>query len=143
MCFDRPPSNPPTEALVLSFILPAAEAEMEGRIGSRMVSGRALVEEVRSRARAEYVKLIARIGATPLLRGRTLRQTLQGPGNYSRWWFLDITEKDCLWDGDTIYVTVLQLVAVQTLMERHGIEQVRLHGGPPGFAAALGHRAVP
>ena len=140
VCFEPPVKDPPPHALVLSFMAPGAEAEMEERCGSRIVSGRALVQEVRSFARSEYLQLIARIGATPCLGGRTLRQVLQGPGNYSRWWFLDVTEKDCLWDEDTIYLTVLQLMAVQALKDKHHIEDVRLHGAVPAFAAALGQR---
>ena len=67
---------------------------------------------------------------------------LQGPGNYSRWWFLDVTEKDCLWDEDTIYLTILQLMAVRLLREKYRVERVRLHGAVPAFAAALGDRAA-
>ena len=140
VCFEALVEDPPPHALVLSFIPPAAEAAMEQRYGARVVSGRSMVQEVRSRARAEYVRLIARIGATPCLGGRTLRQALQGPGHYSRWWFLDVTEKDCLSDEDTIYLTVLQLMSVQAVKERHGIERVRLRGAPPAFAMALGQR---
>jgi surface carbohydrate biosynthesis protein (TIGR04326 family) len=141
VCFELPAQDPPAQALVLSFLAPGAETEMEDRWGPRIVSGRALVQEVRSRARAEYLRLIARTGATPCVGGRTLRQALQGPGNYSRWWFLGVTEKDCFWDEDTIYLTVLQLMAVRDLCERYRLERVRLHGAVPAFAAALGQRA--
>ena len=141
VCFERPPEDPPAQAVVLSFLGPGAESDMERRCGPRIVSGRALVQEVRSRARAEYVRLIARIGATSCVGGQTLRQALQGPGNYSRWWLLDITEKDCLWDEDTIYLTLLQLMAVWELRERHRVERVTLCGAAPAFAAALGQRA--
>lgn len=142
VCFEPPTEDPPAGAVVLSFLTPEAEAEMEERCGPRIVSGRARVQEVRSHARAEYVRLIARIGATPCLGGRTLRQALQGPGNYSRWWLLDLTEKDCLWDEDTIYLTILQLMTVQALKDEYGIKRVRLYGAGPFFAAALGQRAA-
>jgi surface carbohydrate biosynthesis protein (TIGR04326 family) len=67
-----------------------------------------------------------------------LRQALHGPGNFSRWWLLNVTEKDCLWDDDTIYLTILQATAVQAVKDRYRIERVYLHGAAPGLAAALG-----
>ena len=143
VCFEVPTNDPPPHALVLSFMPPAAEAAMEQRYGARIVNGRGMIEDVRSRARAEYVRLIATIGATPCLGGRTLRQALQGPGNYSRWWLLDVTEKDCLWDEDTIYLTILRLMTVQALKDKHGIEDVVLCGAPSAFAMALRRRRRP
>jgi surface carbohydrate biosynthesis protein (TIGR04326 family) len=137
VCFELPAEPPPASVLLLSFIAPAAEHRLEQRCSARIVSGRVLVQQVRPRAREEYVRLIARIGATPVISGRTLRQSLRGPGGYSRWWFLDVTEKDCLWDEDTIYLSILQLMVVETVKAKHGIERVRLIGAPAAFAAAL------
>jgi surface carbohydrate biosynthesis protein (TIGR04326 family) len=128
--------------VVLSFVLPGADAALEQRLGARFVSGRALVDEVRPRARTEYLQLIARLGATPCLSGRTLRQLLTGPGNYSRWWFLDVTEKDCLWEGDRIYLTVLHLMAIQAAKEKYSIGRLRLVGAAPELAAALRQRGA-
>ena len=141
VCFEPPAGDPPPQTIVLSFLAPGADAAMEELWGPQFVSGRAVVQEVRSRARAEYLRLIARIGATPCVDGRTLRQALQDQGNYSRWWFLDITEKDCLWDEDTIYLTVLQVMAVREMRERYHLERVTLHGAGRAFAAALDQRA--
>ncbi len=141
VCFEPPVEAPSGDVVVLSFLAPGADEVMEERCGPRYVSGRALIQDVRQRARSEYVRLIARIGATPCLAGRTLRQALQGRGEYSRWWFLDITEKDCLWDEDTIFLTLLQLIAVQELRERYRVDRVTLHGAAPMFAAAMGQRA--
>ena len=135
-----PTDEPPPHALVLSFVPPAAEADLEARCAGRFISGRDLVDEVRPRGRSEYLWLIARIGSEPSLGGRTLRQILRGSGGFSRWWFLDVTEKDCLWDDDTLFLTVLQLMAVQELTERHRPVRLRLYGAAPAFAAALGQR---
>ena len=137
VCFELPRKDPPAHAVVLSFMAPGAEAALEQRCGTQVVSGRALVDEVRSRGRSEYLQLIARLGSSPCLHGQTLRQVLQGPGEYSRWWFLDVTEKDCLWDQDAIYVTILQLMAVQAMKDKYLIERVHLHGSAPALAAAL------
>ncbi len=81
---------------------PSAEADMEARFERQIVNGRAIIQDVRVRARAEYVGLIARIGSTPVIAGRTLREALQGRDGYSRWGFLWPTEKDCVSDEDTI-----------------------------------------
>jgi surface carbohydrate biosynthesis protein (TIGR04326 family) len=142
VCFEPPAADPPSHALILSFMTPTAETTIEQRWGSQIVSGRILVDEVRARARAEYLRLIARIGSTPCVGGRTLRQALHGPGNYSRWWLLDVTEKDCLLDEDTTYVTIMRLMAIDALKDRYSIERVRLHGAAPEFASALGEAAA-
>ena len=138
VCFEPPPADPPAHALVVSFMRPSVEAEAEARWGAQCVSGRALVNEVRPRARAEYVRLIARLGATADANQRTLRQAVQGPDGYSRWWLLQLTEKDCVWDGDPTYITMLQLMAVQSISDRHGIDRTLLYGASRTFSAALG-----
>lgn len=138
VCFEPPATDPPPYVLVLSFMSPSAEAAMEERWSAQILSGRILVNEVRSRGRQEYVRVIARVAATPCVGGRTLRQALRGPAGYSRWWLLDITEKDCVSDDDTIYVTILRSMAVQAVKDKYGIERVELRGGDPLFAAALG-----
>ena len=138
VCFEPPATDLPPYVLVLSFMSPPAEAAMQERCSAQMLSGRTLVNEVRSRGRHEYVGLIARIAATPCVGDQTLRQALRGPAGYSHWWFLDITEKDCVSDDDTIYVTILRSMAVQAVKDKYGIERVELRGGDPLFAAALG-----
>ena len=143
ICFEPPRADPPPHALVLSFMAPSAEATIEQRWGPQLLSGRVHVDQVRARGREEYVRLIARIGATPCVGGRSIRQALCGPDGYSRWWFLDVTEKDCLSDADTIYLTILRLMAVQAVKDRYGITRVELHGGDSLFAAALGQGGTP
>jgi hypothetical protein len=140
VCFEPPASNPSPSILVLSFMAPSVEAALESRFGAQIVNGRAIVQDVRAGARAEYVALIARIGSTPVVAGRTLRQALQGSDGYSRWWFLGLTEKDCVWDGDTVYTTILRLMAVQAVKDQYGVERVRVHGAPRAFAVAMGAR---
>ena len=140
VCFTLPPEAPPPHALVLSFMAPSVEAEVSERWGARLVCGRSLINEVRPSARAEYVRLIARLGSTVDRDQRTLRQALQGPGGYSRWWLLWPTEKDCVSDQDTIYTTILQLMVVQAVRGRYRVERVRLHGASAVIAEALGKR---
>jgi surface carbohydrate biosynthesis protein (TIGR04326 family) len=111
---------------------------MDERFGAQIASGRLLIQEVRERARAEYVSLIARLGSTPVAAGRTLRQVMLTPEGYSRWWFLSPTEKDCIWDDDTIYTTILRLMAVQFVTDRYHIGRVQLYGASRMFAASIG-----
>ena len=138
VCFDLPADDVASNALILSFVPPHLEAAAQLRFGARLINGRALVQETRPRARAAYIRLIAQIGATPCFGGKTLREILVGPGGYSRWWLLDITERDCLWDGDPLYATMLQAVAVQSIRARHGIDRVRVHGDARALEAAVG-----
>ena len=143
VCFEPLQDDPPAHAVVLSFMRPGSEAVLERRCAGRVIGGRALVDEIRAQGRTEYLRLIARLGTSPCLHGRTLRQVLQGPGDFSRWWFLDVTEKDCLWDEDTIYLTILHLRALQAVKARYHVERVHLHGAPRAFAAALGRDRAP
>ena len=141
VCFEPPPADPPPHVLLLSFMVPSAEAVMQERLEGRLLSGRILVQDVRSGARSEYVQLIARLGSTRSGGGQTLREAMQGPGNYSRWWLLHITEKDCLWDEDTVFLTLLRLMVVQRVKEEYGILRIRLYGAAPEFGAAMGQHA--
>jgi surface carbohydrate biosynthesis protein (TIGR04326 family) len=138
VCFAPPAADPPPHVLVLSFMSPSDEAAMAERGAMQVVGGREAVQEVRPHARAEYVQLIARVGATPCADGRTLRQLLYGTGGYSRWWLLDPTEKDCLSDDDPLFATVLQLMAVERVKQRYEVSRVRVMSAAPEFAAALG-----
>lgn len=140
VCFDPPPQDPPPQVLVLAFLPPAVEAEAAERLGPQLVSGRALAQEVRGAARSLYLDLIARIGAAPAVGGKTLRQALLHPAGYSRWWFLKVSEKDCVWDGDQTYSLVIRLLCVRAVMEKHGLQRVTVYGGRPELAAALGLR---
>lgn len=138
VCFEPPAADPPPDALVLSFLEPAVEQRLSERWGERLVSGRAVVQDVRARARRAYVELIARIGATPSVNGHSLRQALAEPGRPSRWWFMKVSEKDCVWDGDPVYTTLLRLMAVRAVADKHGVTTIRLVGADRGFARALG-----
>lgn len=140
VCFSLPEAEPPADTLVLSFLSPAAEDRVAGRWGARLLSGREVVQDVRARARRAYVEMIARAGATPCLGGRTLRQALRDPDGWSRWWFLKISEKDCVWDRDPIYTTMLRLMAVRAVSKKHDVKRVRLWGADPIFAATLDGR---
>jgi surface carbohydrate biosynthesis protein (TIGR04326 family) len=132
VCFELPAAEPPTHTHVLSFLPPALEEEAERRWSVRVVSGRALVQEVRPHARAMYLDLIARLGSTPI-EGRTLRQVLAVDGRFSRWWFVKTSEKDCEWPDD-LYVTVLRLSAVKAAADRFAATAVVVFGGSRQFA---------
>nr|MBI3612066.1 hypothetical protein [Nitrospirota bacterium] len=129
---------------MLSFLPADREAEAERLWGDRFVGGRELAQVVRLDARREYVDLIARIGATPI-GGRTLRQAMKGLGGYSRWWFLKTTEKDCVWDEDVTYTTIIRLLCVKLAADRYRPQRIRLFGGPHQFALALmaSHEVIP
>jgi hypothetical protein len=138
VCFRRPPTAPPARALVLSFLPPGEEDDAGVTWAPRLVSGRAVLQEVRAGARRAYLDLVARIGAAPAAGGRSLRQAMRGPGGWSRWWVLKTSEKDCVWDGDSTYSILLCLFSARAVADKHGICRVVVHGGPPGFAEALG-----
>lgn len=136
ICFEAPAGPLPDGTLALGFLRADVEESLAARWGGQYVSGRTLAQEVRQDARRHYLDLIARIGATPI-EGLTLRQALQGPGGYSRWWFLKTSEKDCVWDEDVVYTTIIRLLCVKRVADKHGIRRLRLFGGSPALACAL------
>src|SRR6266851_9207028 len=97
VCFAEPSTAVPADVLVLSFLPPGDEQRWAELLGERLVRGREALQDVRPRARRAYLDLIARLGAAPCVRGRSLRQELRGSDGTSRWWFLKVSEKDCVW----------------------------------------------
>lgn len=136
-CFVPPPEGPRPEVHLISFMAPSLEEAVSGRWGAQFIDGRALVDEIRPRARDEYVSLIARLGTAAASDGRTLRQALRGPGGYSRWWMLGLAEKDCVWETDQTYTTMLRLIAIETARDSVQAARVRLFGAPPALTAVL------
>lgn len=141
VCFTAPPTFPSAQVLLLSFMTPSDEAIWKRRSqDGRLVNGRELALDVRAEARGIYLDLIARVGATPI-EGRTLREVLKGDDGGSRWWFLKTSEKDCEWEGD-FYTTLIRLMCVKRLVDRHRLTRITVHGGPPAFAEIVS-RAFP
>jgi surface carbohydrate biosynthesis protein (TIGR04326 family) len=134
VCFARLHDAPPPDVLVLSFMAPSDEFAIERRWPGQVVSGRAVIQDVRTQARAQYVDLIARLGSLGAPKRSTLRQILRGPGEYSRWWLLPPTEKDCIVDDDPIYTAVLRGAAVRAVQNRYAISQTRHHGTSPAYS---------
>jgi hypothetical protein len=138
VCFTPPPAAPASDVLVLSFLPPGLEENASAAWGDQLVRGRDALQDVRPAARRAYLDLVARIGATPCRRGRTLRQALRGSDGVSRWWFLKLSEKNCIWDDDQTYSTLLRLFTVRAVAEKHAITRALVHGGPRAFGEALG-----
>jgi len=135
-CFTAPAEERLPQVLVLSFVSPAEEEQLAMRWGTQFVSGRMLARDVRKDARGHYLDLIARIGATPV-GGRTLRQALKRKIGCSRWWFLKTSEKDCVWEGDFTYTTLIRLLCIKHVADLYALRRVRLVGAPPEIARAL------
>jgi surface carbohydrate biosynthesis protein (TIGR04326 family) len=140
VCFEMPGVEPPRGSVVLSFMSAGDEERAEARWGAQFVNGRVLAERVRPEARRHYVDLIARIAATPCLGGATLRHALRGADGCSRWWLHKTSEKDCGWDEEVTYVTLVRGLCVRRLCQERGIGRVRVFGGDTVVAAALAGR---
>jgi hypothetical protein len=139
VCFRPPRLHPPANVLVLSFLPPGAEEHLAGTLGEQFVSARDVQPLVHADARRAYVDLIAGIGATACIKGQTLRQALKGADGYSRWWLHKISEKDCGWDEDPTYLTIIQLLCARQVIAKHGITRTRVVGAPT-IAMALSGR---
>ena len=138
VCFAEPPETVPADVLVLSFLPPGIEERWARTLGDRLLRGRDVLQDVRPRARRAYLDLVVRIGNTPCVRGRTLRQALRGADGVSRWWFLKPSERDCTWDGDPTYSVLLRLLTVRAVAEKYHISAMTLHGASRAVEEALG-----
>lgn len=137
VCFVPPPVDPPAHVMILSFMSPGEEEATQAYLGSQFVGGRDVARQVHAAAHRIYIDLIARIGATPCVNGKSLRQLLKGRDGYSRWWFHKVSEKDCGWDDDPTYLTLIRLLCVQRVADDHGIATVRVYGGTAEFTAVV------
>jgi len=121
--------------VILSFLSPSNDSEMNRQDRSITISAREVASDVRDAARKLYLGLVADIGSVSLEDNITLRQSLAIPGKASRWWFHPVAFKDC--ENDPTYNCVIAILTIQAVAEQYGIKKVLLFGAPHEVAAVL------
>ena len=119
---------------VLSFLPPAAEEDLAGRVSDRFLRAREVPAEARAQARVDYLKTSARIGAERV-GGRTLREEASD-GN--AWWYHPVSYKDC--ENDPTFGGILALRAILWAADAVSADTVETWGAPPEIVAALNGR---
>lgn len=138
VCWKRPTTVLASDALLLSFLPPLVEDEMEARLGMRIIRAREVSLEIRADARAFYIDLVARIGTVGDGSGRTLRQTLACHDQASSWWYHMVSFRAC--EIDPIFQWIIAVRTIQTVADRYGVRKLILVGAPEEVAEALTSR---
>jgi len=134
-CWVMPTRSPESGSVILSFLSPSDDSEMNRKDRSITISAREVASDVRDAARKLYLALVADIGSASLGDNITLRQSLAIPGKASRWWFHPVAFKDC--ENDPTYNCVIAILTIQAVAVQYGIKKVLLFGAPHEVASVL------
>lgn len=129
-----PEAVPPNGSVVLSFLPPSEEVQLQGRFDT-IVYARAASKSVRSEARELYLKLAARAGLIPARPGNTLRHLLARSGEASRWWYHPVSFKDC--ESDPTFDWIIALLTIRAVAGAHGARDLVLAGVPQEIVSVL------
>lgn len=132
VCWE-PPAGVLEEEMLLSFLLPSAEADFRSQ--ALLISGRDASRAVRGQARALYIELVAQIGAATDNAGRSFRGLLADGSKASRWWYHPVAFKDC--EQDPTFKWMIAILTVCEVAEKYGIRELTLYGAPRAVAAVL------
>lgn len=136
VCWKKPDSLPENCRVILSFMSPAVEFNMEKEFRGKLFSGRKLSVEIRKKAVKIYVDLVAKIGiVSPKDYGKTLRETLKIKDNFSLWWFHKVSNKDC--DKDPTFHFIVETLTIHSVACSLGISKVVLFGGHKELGVVL------
>ncbi len=127
ICWEVPRILPGNDVSILSFLSPAREEGLKAKFVGTFISARQIAPEVKERARKIYVNLIARIGATPVKGGKTLRQALEREDGISLWWFHKVSEKDC--ESDHTFNFIIEVLIIISVAEVASNKEIVLFGG--------------
>jgi len=136
-----PSGPPPQAAVVLSFLDPREESRLRGDGGVRVVSGRELGEKVKGAAVALYHKIVVQMGIARTAKDLTFRQTLRFGSRESVWWYHMVAFRDS--ERSEYFGWIVQVLTVRLFLEREGVTEVQLTGGPAEVIAVLRNSVCP
>jgi hypothetical protein len=135
VCWKEPGVAPDPSDSILTFLLPSAERHLKLQHSGEVVFGREASLAVRKEARRTYLGVAARLPATPLSSGKTVRQLMASPGEASQWWYHRVSFKDC--EADPTFDRIIALFTILRVAEDRRIRDLVLVGGPAEFGLAL------
>jgi surface carbohydrate biosynthesis protein (TIGR04326 family) len=135
VCWRKPTTEIPRDAVVLSFLPPDVEEELAKTV--RIERARELSQEIRPDARRAYLDLVAAIGIADC-GGKTFRQRLEKPGAGSRWWYHPVAFRDC--EDDPTFNSIIAILTVAAAADRLELRNLVLVGAPNEIVAVLRSR---
>lgn len=115
----------PSDAVVLSFLMPEDEYEFVNSYKGQIFFGRKEVNTIREKAWLAYIDMVARISSTPC-NGQTLRQTLALAERGNPWWYTKFSFKDV--ESDPTFNIMLHVFTISNVAEREKIQDIVLYG---------------
>ena len=126
--WEKPEKSIPENVVILSFLRPSVEYELEQTCGDRIIRAREASLEIRDQARQLYMDIVARIGLVPCGKNRTLRQALARPGEESRWWYHRVSLKRC--ERDFVLNDIIAVLTIHAVAKKHEVSNLVLLSPP-------------
>ncbi len=136
VCWEEPTPLPDENATIVSFLRPGREDALRKNFKGTLISARENAPRVKEKARAIYINLIARIGATALGDGGTLRKVLENDDGVSLWWFHKVSERDC--ESDATFRLITEILIIRSVADSMKCKDMFLCGGCKEVAQVLG-----
>ena len=127
----------PSDAKVLSFLMPEDEYEFTNCFKGQVLSGRKEMDAIRESVRLAYIDMVARISSTPC-NGQTLRQALALSGKGNPWWYTNVSFKGV--ESDPTFNIFLHVFTISNVAEREKIKNIVLRGAPREIKEILSSR---
>lgn len=128
VCWVKPVARPEGNEIILSFLSPSVEEELEKEYRGIVIHAREASLAVRAEAKDLYLSLVARIGTALCGSNLTLRQALARPGEASRWWYHPVAFKDC--ESDPTFQWIIAILTIRVVAEKYGLKDLVLVGAP-------------
>jgi len=135
VCWRAPDIMPEEGTVILSFLSPAKEEELKRKFKGKIISARQIAPEVRGRANKIYVDLIAKIAASPVKGGKTLREALKKNDALSLWWFHKVSNKAS--ESDPTFQFIVEILSIISVASSANRKKIILLGGYRELAKVL------
>lgn len=124
VCWSVPPELP-DKVKMLSFLSPSGEEECIQKYGTdRVISGRKIAQDVKDDALKIYIRVVARIGAEKVCKGKSLRESLKHKNGLSQWWYHPDSFKDC--EADPTFNRLIKILSIEKIASETRISKVIL-----------------
>lgn len=124
VCWSVPPELP-EKVKILSFLSPSREEECIQQYGTdHIISGRRIAQDVKDDALKIYTRVVARIGAERVYKGKSLRESLKDKNGISQWWYHPVSVKDC--EADLTFNHLVKILSIDKVASEMSTEKLIL-----------------
>lgn len=119
------PSKLPEKIKILSFLSPSREEECIQEYGTdHVISGRRIAQDVKNDALKIYTRVVARIGAERVRKGKSLRESLKYKNGFSKWWYHLDSVKDC--EADPTFNHLIKILSIDKVASEMSADKLIL-----------------